>query len=66
MSEFDPAAYATQAAAAVGLEIDPAHRPGVEMNLALAARMAALIAKMPVGPGQEGAPVFVAARAKAK
>lgn len=63
---FDPAAYATQAAAAVGLEIDPAHRPGVEMNLALAARMAALIAQMPVGPEQEAAPVFVAGREKAK
>jgi hypothetical protein len=63
---FDPAAYATQASAAVGLEIAPAHRPGVEMNLALAARMAALIEKMPLGPAQEAAPVFIAGREKAK
>jgi hypothetical protein len=50
----------------VGLEIAPAHRPGVEMNLALAARMAALIEKMPLGPAQEAAPVFIAGREKAK
>jgi hypothetical protein len=66
MPEFAPAAYASQAAAAVGLEIAPAHRPGVEMNLGLAARMAALISQMPVGPEQEAAPVFVAGREKAK
>lgn len=59
---FDPDAYATQAAAALGLEIAPAHRPGVVMNLALAARMAALVEGMPVALQDEPAPVFVARR----
>lgn len=59
---FDPDAYATQAAAAVGLDIAPEHRRGVVMNLALAARMAALVEAMPVTPADEAAPVFVAGR----
>lgn len=59
---FDPDAYANQAAAAVGLVIAPAHRPGVVMNLALAARMAALVEAMPLAPQDEAAPVFVARR----
>lgn len=63
MSEtFDPDAYATQAAAAVGLRIAPEHRPGVVMNLALAARMAALVEGMPLTPQDEAAPVYVAGR----
>lgn len=62
MSEFDPKAYARQAAAAVGLPLQERHVPGVAMNLALAARMAALLAQMPLTPAEEAAPVFVAAR----
>ena len=63
MSEFDPEAYARQAAAAVGLPLHPAHLPGIAMNLALAARMAALIEQVKLIPADEAAPVFVAGRA---
>jgi len=63
MSEFDPEAYAKQAAAAVGLPLHPTHLPGIVMNLALAARMAALIEQVKLTPGDEAAPVFVAGRA---
>ncbi len=66
MPEFDPAAYAARAAAAVGLPLDPAHLPGVAMNLALAARMAALVEKAALGPAEEAAPVFVAGREAGK
>ena len=62
MSTFDPEAYARQAAAAVGLPLHDRHLPGVVMNLALAARMAGLVAQMPLIPADEAAPVFVAAR----
>jgi hypothetical protein len=50
----------------VGLPLDPAHLPGVAMNLALAARMAALVEKAPLGPAEEAAPVFVAGREAGK
>ncbi|MCX8134694.1 MAG: DUF4089 domain-containing protein [Roseococcus sp.] len=66
MPEFDPAAYAAQAAAAIGLPLDPAHLPGVAMNLGLAARMAALVETLPLGPAAEAAPVFVAGREKGR
>jgi len=59
---FDPAAYAPQAASMIGLTLAPAHTPGVIANLALAARMAALIEAMPIRPEDEAAPVFVAKR----
>ena len=59
---FDPEAYARAAAAALGLPLDPRHLPGIAMNLALAARMAAVVEDMPLGPEDEAAPVFVAAR----
>lgn len=64
MSEFDPAAYAPQAAAAIGLAIQEAHLPGVLMNLALAKRMAALVESVPLTHQDEPAPVFVAGPAK--
>ena len=60
MSDFDPEAYAKQAAAAVGLPLHPAHLPGITMNLALAGRMAALLGGMKLSPADEAAPVFVA------
>ena len=62
MPEFDPEAYARQAAAAVGLPLHENHLPGVVMNLALAARMAGLVAQMPLTPADEAAPVFTAGR----
>jgi hypothetical protein len=59
---FDPAAYARAAAAAIGLPLHEAHLPGIAMNLALAARMAAVVEGLPLGPEDEAAPVFVAGR----
>lgn len=59
-SDFDPAAYAPQAAAAIGLTIQDGHLPGVLMNLALAKRMAALVESVPLTPHDEPAPVYVA------
>jgi hypothetical protein len=58
--DFDAEAYAKAAAAALGLKLDPAHLPGVVMNLQVAARMAALVGGMPLTPADEPAPVFVA------
>ncbi|WP_206932110.1 DUF4089 domain-containing protein [Roseococcus thiosulfatophilus] len=66
MPEFDPEAYARQAAAAVGLPLHEKHLPGVVMNLTLAARMAALVAQMPLTPADEAAPVFTAGRTPPK
>ena len=60
MSDFDPATYAPQVAAALGLPLHEAHLPGVLMNLALAKRMAALVEGVPLAPHDEPAPVFVA------
>lgn len=59
MPDFDPEAYARQAAAAIGLPLNPAHLPGITMNLALAHRMAGLIAQMKLSPADEAAPVYV-------
>jgi hypothetical protein len=60
----EPEAYARQAAALVGLTLDPAHLPGVAMNIALAARMAALVEARPLAKADEPAPVFVADAAR--
>jgi hypothetical protein len=60
--EFDAEALAAQAAALIGLPLDPAHLPGVAMNLRVAARMAALVEELPLGVADEPAPVFVAGR----
>lgn len=60
--ELDAEAHARATAAALGLAIDPAHLPGVVMNLRLAARMAALVESMPLTPADEPAPVFVPGR----
>ncbi len=58
--DFDAEAHAAGAAALIGLPLDPAHLPGVAMNLRVAARMAALLEEMPLGLADEPAPVFVA------
>lgn len=59
---FDAEAYARAAAALVGLPLDPRHLPGVAANLRIAARMAAMVEAMPLGPADEPAPVFLAGR----
>jgi hypothetical protein len=58
-TDFDPGAYAKEAAAAIGLPLNPAHLPGITMNLALAKRMAGLIEQMKLSPADEAAPVYV-------
>ena len=62
MPEFDAEAYARQAAAAIGLPLNPAHLPGITMNLALAQRMAQLMDRVPLTPSDEAAPIFVPAK----
>lgn len=52
-------AYVGAAAQAVGLPIDPAHRPGVVAYFALAAEMAALVMAAPLGTDDEPAEAFV-------
>ncbi len=47
------------AAAAIGLHLDAAHRPGVLRYYALAASMAELVMDGPLGLADEPAPVFV-------
>jgi|GEM_PF-2391966 len=60
--DFDAEAHAKLAAAAIGLQLDPRHLPGVAFNLTIAARMAAIVEAMPISPADEAAPVFVAGR----
>jgi hypothetical protein len=62
MTQFDPAAYAKAAAAAINLPLADAHLPGVAMNIGLAARMAGIIEGMKLTPADEAAPVFTADR----
>lgn len=63
MPDLDLEAYARQAAAAIGLPLEPAHLPGIVMNLGLAKRMAGLIEQVKLTPADEAAPVFVARKA---
>ncbi|MCE4554736.1 DUF4089 domain-containing protein [Pelomonas cellulosilytica] len=53
------AAYVDATAAALGLPLQPAHRPGVLHYFALAAQMAALVEAHPLAPHDEPAPAFV-------
>jgi len=55
---FDPEAYVDAAAALIGLTIDPAHRPGVVVNLERIAQLAALVMEFPLPDEAEPAPVF--------
>ena len=55
---FDADAYVDAAAALIGLPIDPAHRPGVVLNLERIAQMAALVMDFPLPDETEPAPVF--------
>jgi hypothetical protein len=59
MPEFTPDDATVDALAALlGLPIDPAHRPGVAMNLARIAALAALVTEFPLPDAAEPAPVF--------
>jgi hypothetical protein len=55
---FDVAAYVDAAASLTGLPIDPAHRPGVVLNIERIAEMAALVMAFPLPDDTEPAPVF--------
>jgi 1-carboxybiuret hydrolase subunit AtzG-like len=57
-AEIDVAAYVDQAAALIGLPLDPAHRPGVVLNLGRIAAMARLVMEFPLPDEAEPAPVF--------
>ena len=52
-------AYVDATAAALGLEIVAAHRPGVVHYLGLAAAMADLVMALPLAADDEPAPAFV-------
>jgi len=54
----DIEAYVDAAAKLVGLPLDPAHRPGVVLNLSRIAQMAALVMAFPLPEETEPAPVF--------
>lgn len=60
--DSDAEAHARMMAALLGLKLDPAHLPGVAMNLRLAARMAAMVGAVALAPADEPAPVFIAGR----
>ena len=55
---FNAEAYVDAAAALIGLPIDPAHRPGVVLNMERIAQMAALVMEFPLPDEIEPAPVF--------
>jgi hypothetical protein len=55
---FDAEAYVDAAAVLIGLPIDPAHRPGVVVNLERIAQMAALVMGFALPDETEPAPVF--------
>ncbi len=55
---FDIEAYVDQAAALIGLPLDPQHRPGVVLNVERIAQLAALVMAFPLPDEAEPAPVF--------
>ena len=54
----DLATYVDAAAAAIRLPLDPAHRPGVILNMQRIAEMAALVMELPLPDDCEPASVF--------
>ena len=56
---FDAETYVDAAAALIGLPLDPAHRPGVILNVQRIAEMAALVMASPLSDETEPAPVFL-------
>jgi hypothetical protein len=57
-SDFDPTATASAGIAALGLPTDAAYRPGIEANLTIAYRLAAMLLSFPLPDESEPAPVF--------
>jgi Protein of unknown function (DUF4089) len=55
---FDAESYVDIAAALIGLPLDPAHRPGVTLNVQRIAEMAELVMAFPLPEETEPAPVF--------
>jgi hypothetical protein len=55
---FNAEAYVDAAAQLVRLPLDPAHRPGVVLNLERIAQMAALFMEFPLPDETEPAPIF--------
>ncbi len=55
---FDTEAYVDAAAMLIGLPLDPAHRPGVALNLERIAQMAALVMEFALPDETESATVF--------
>jgi hypothetical protein len=55
---FDAEAYVDAAAKLIGLPLDPAHRPGVVLNLERIAQMAALVMEFPLPEETDPAPVY--------
>jgi Protein of unknown function (DUF4089) len=55
---FDVAVYVDAAAALIELPLDPAHRPGVILNMQRIADMAALVMSFPLPDDVEPAPIF--------
>ena len=51
--------YVDAAAVLIGLPLDPAHRPGVILNMQRIADMAGLVMAFPLSEETEPAPVFV-------
>ena len=56
--DFDAEAYVDAAARLTGLTIDPAHRPGVVLNLERIAQMAALVMAFDLPEETDPAPVY--------
>ena len=55
---FDAEAYVDQASRLLGINLDPAFRPGVVANIALIRHMAELVTGLPLAVEDEPAPVF--------
>ena len=57
---FDPDALIDAMSPLLGLPLSDAARPGVKLNLQIAARLAPLVLDFPLDDEAEPAPVFVA------
>jgi hypothetical protein len=55
---FDIETYVDAAAALIELPLDPAHRPGVILNMQRIAEMAALVMSFPLPEDAQPAPIF--------
>jgi hypothetical protein len=57
-TSFDAAAYLEEAAALLGLDIDPKYKPGIVANLEGAAAVARAFLDFPLADDDEAGPVF--------